>query len=616
MIELHDQLITPPHEFSVMPFWFWNDQLRTDEITAQIADFEAHGVYGFVIHPRVGLPRDTGWMSDHLLYFYEVAIAEARRRNMYVILYDEGMYPSGSSSGQVVAENPAFHCRCLAKMDLSPGQELDKDHHLVALVERSGGEQMAIIDRQADSVVRGIHYVGEGSTEDEPPAADLLNPDAVQCFIRHVYDKFAERFSQYFGSTILGIFTDEPNPLGRCREQHIWPGTTGIMEHVNRILGYDFTPHLVALWCDDVPQAEHFRQEYLRAINIRLEETWYSQLDNWCQKHGIPLMGHPAKGDDISHLRYFGVPGQDLVWRWVLPDRPSSLQGVESTQGKCSSSAMIHLNRRRNSNECCGAYGHELTWEEMNWLANWCFVRGVNWLIPHAFYYSIRGPRRDERPPDVGPHSNWWPRYREYADGCRRLSWLNTDSVHICHVAILGGYNWLPWRTAKACFEHQRDFNYLEERHLGQDAEVDDTGIHIAGMHYQVLITEHKADSSAGLALRMLEETGRLIRYEQGMSDQELVRRIDLVVSPDVKAMPHTSGLRVRHMVKDGQHYYLLFNEERLPLETQLRLSCCEHGVIFDPYTGDQREFDSNTPLMLGGHELKVVIGQPVEKDV
>ena len=127
-----------------MPFWFWNDQLRTDEITAQIADFEAHGVYGFVIHPRVGLPRDTGWMSDHLLYFYEVAIAEARRRNMYVILYDEGMYPSGSSSGQVVAENPAFHCRCLAKMDLSPGQELDKDHHLVALVECSGGEQMAI----------------------------------------------------------------------------------------------------------------------------------------------------------------------------------------------------------------------------------------------------------------------------------------------------------------------------------------------------------------------------------------------------------------------------------------------------------------------------------------
>jgi len=34
----------------------------------------------------------------------DVAISEAARRNMYVILYDEGMYPSGSSSGQVVKE--------------------------------------------------------------------------------------------------------------------------------------------------------------------------------------------------------------------------------------------------------------------------------------------------------------------------------------------------------------------------------------------------------------------------------------------------------------------------------------------------------------------------------
>jgi hypothetical protein len=609
-MKLHNQLITPPREFSVMPFWFWNDQLREDEIVAQIADFEAHGVYGFVIHPRVGLPRDTGWMSDHLLYFYEVAIAAAQQRNMYVVLYDEGMYPSGSSSGQVVAENPAFHCRCLAKIDLSPGQELDQDHNLVALVERSSGEQIAIIDRKADSFIRGLHYIGEGPAEDEPPAADLLNPDAVKCFIRHVYDKFAERFSQYFGSTILGIFTDEPNPLGRCREQHVWPGTTGIVEHITRILGYDFTPYLAALWFDDMPQVEHFRREYLRAINIRLEETWYSQLHNWCQKHDIPLMGHPARGDEINHLRYFGVPGQDLVWRWVLPDHPSSLQGRESTQGKCSSSAMVHLNRRRNSNECCGAYGHELTWEEMNWLANWCFARGVNWLIPHAFYYSIRSHRRDERPPDVGPHSNWWHRYREYADGCRRLSWLNTDCVHVCHIAILGGYNWLAWRTAKVCFEHQRDFNYLEERYLGGDAEVDGEGIRIAGMHYQVLIMEHEPDITAKPALRVLEEAERLIWYEEGMSDERLVRRIDQIVSPDVEAVPRTPSLRVRHVVRDRQHYYLLFNEERLPLETRLHLSCCEHGVIFDPYTGDQREFDSNTPLQLGGYELRVAISQ------
>ena len=68
---------------------------------AQIGDFEAHGVYGFVIHPRIGLPRDIGWMSPKMLRLMKLAVEEARRRKMYVILYDEGMYPSGSASGQV-----------------------------------------------------------------------------------------------------------------------------------------------------------------------------------------------------------------------------------------------------------------------------------------------------------------------------------------------------------------------------------------------------------------------------------------------------------------------------------------------------------------------------------
>jgi hypothetical protein len=233
------------------------------------------------------------------------------------------------------------------------------------------------------------------------------------------------------------------------------------LEHVNRILGYDFTPHLPALWDASEPEAVHYRQAYAYALSMRLEETFYQPLSVWCEAHGLALTGHPAKGDDIGPLRYFQIPGQDLVWRWVLPDQPSALEGSESTQAKCSASAMLHHGRRRNANECCGAYGHGMTWDEMNWLARWAFVRGVNLLIPHAFYYSVRGLRRDERPPDVGPHSSWWDRFPVYAQMCRRLSWINTDSQQVCHLAILGRANELPWRAARQCFYHQVDFNYV-----------------------------------------------------------------------------------------------------------------------------------------------------------
>jgi hypothetical protein len=606
---LPPDLLSPPREFSVMPFWFWNDGLEEGEIRRQIEGFEAKGVYGFVIHPRVGLPRELGWMSDGLLHFYEVAIGEARRRGMFVILYDEGMYPSGSSSGQVVAENPAYQCRCLARIELEAGEEpvLAADQNLIAVLERGNGRQIAVIDRAADSFIRGLHYIGEGPAEEEPAAADLLNPAAVRTFIRLVYEGFAARFSDYFGSTIVGIFTDEPNLLGRCRESDVWPGTAGIVGHINRILGYDFTPHLLALWYDDEPDAERYRRDYLRAVNRRLEETWYRPLYDWCERHGLALMGHPAKDDEISHLRYFHVPGQDLIWRWVLPDQPSALEGVHSTQGKGSSSAMIHGRRRRNSNECGGAYGHELTWEEMKWLADWCFVRGVNWLIPHAFYYSIRGPRRDERPPDVGPNSPWWDRYRLYADGCRRLSWLNTDGVHICRLAILAGYNWLPWQAANVCFEWQRDFNYLEERELCEEAVVDDGGIHIAGMTYQTLIVEHEPEAVTPV-WQQLTEVGRLVRYTAGMDEQAFIGRIDDLVKPDVVALPSTPNLRVRHVVKDGRDYYLLFNEGGAPLETKLRLATGRvGGVLFDPYSGEQRPFEEGGRLKLGRYQLMVL---------
>jgi len=58
--------LNPPAEFSQAPFWFWNDGLSEEEIVRQLDDFRAHGVYGFVIHPRVGLQRSIGWMSDRM----------------------------------------------------------------------------------------------------------------------------------------------------------------------------------------------------------------------------------------------------------------------------------------------------------------------------------------------------------------------------------------------------------------------------------------------------------------------------------------------------------------------------------------------------------------------
>jgi len=592
-----NELLSPPPELGVIPFWFWNDALDEAELLRQIDDFQQHGVAGFVIHPRVGLPRRLGWMSEDLLRFYAIAIEEAARRRMTVLLYDEGMYPSGSSSGQ--------------RPRLQDGETL------AGLVQRANGAWLAIIDRPARSVIRGLHYTGETETgdrvsgEDEPPAADILNPQAVETFIKLVYDRFAEHFQEHFDQTILAIFTDEPGLLGRSRERDIWPGTTGILPHIERLLGYDFTPHLPALWYDDEPQAEYYRREYRRAVHLRLEETYYQPLATWCEAHGVALTGHPHQGDAIGPLRYFQIPGQDLVWRWVLPDQPSALEGPESTQAKCAASAMLHHGRRRNANECCGAYGHELTWEEMNWLANWGFVRGLNLVIPHAFYYSVRGVRRDERPPDVGPHSAWWERFLQYALACRRLSWLNTDSQHLCELAILGQSDWLPWRSARACYQHQWDFNYLEERDL-LAARVDADGIHLVGMTYRVLILEHEPGAQALAHLAPLLSTGRVFRYGPETRGDALTAWLEARLPTDVRVSPPSPALRVRHILKHTCHYYMVFNEERRPQDCRLELSGNGAWQVFDPLSGATQDLPPGQPLHLEGHAL-LVIGNNIE---
>lgn len=548
----------------MLPFWFWNDVLDAGEIVRQIDDFERHGVYGFVIHPRVGLPRDCGWMSEALLGFMRLAIEEAKRRGMTVLLYDEGMYPSGSASGRVVAENPAHACRCLA-LD-AYDKPLPAGQH-VALETTYRGQAIRIVDRPADSVIRGLHYIGDGPEEDEPAMGDILNPDAVASFIRLVYDRYHEAFGAYFGSTIHGVFTDEPNVLGRCRDKDVMPGTTGILDHVNRLLGEEFTPYLPALWFDDFPDAAVHRDRYMQAIRLRLEETWYAPLSAWCEAHGVSLCGHPAEGDEIGSLRYFQTPGQDLVWRWVEPDKPSAIEGPESTQAKASSSAAAHLGRHRNSNEFCGAYGPETTFDEFKWLAYWCLVRGVNMLIPHAFYYSVRGPRRDERPPQVGPHGAWWDDFKPFADDCRTLCWLNATGEQVCDVAILTGDR-CPWHAAKRLFESQIDFNYLEDRLLlGSGTSVSGEAIAIGPMRYRVLVVEDEALLTDAVRAKLgpFDRADRVIRMSSSWVGS--VRRLS-----DIKpiVVGDTPGLRVRRVRHEDGEFAMLFNEAGDDLDVKL----------------------------------------------
>ncbi|MDO5308383.1 MAG: hypothetical protein Q4G03_02655 [Planctomycetia bacterium] len=619
---LESEFKEPPREFTLMPFWFWNDELREEELIRQIDSFQEHGVYGFTIHPRIGLPEDSGWMSDKLLAAMRVALSAARERKMQVLLYDEGMYPSGSSAGQVVAEDPSYAARGFIRVELNDEGnpkdakvKIEESWNLVETVTNAKGERFAIYDAPSNGVIRGLHYIGEQTGrpgEFSPPASDLLNPDAVDAFIRLVYQRFYDEFTEFFeDGTIIGIFTDEPSILGRGPRRGMTFGNLRALETINRYLGYDFRAHLLELWEDVDDQSATRRAEYNKAVHLALEESYYSRISAWCQAHNTSLCGHPESSSDVGVLNYFQIPGQDIVWRYVEPGE-KAFDPTHSMMAKVASSVMVHNGLRRNLNEVFGAYGHEFTYEEMLWITNWCMVRGHNLLVPHAFFYSIRGPRHEERPPDVGPNSPWWDDYKSYADYCARLCWLNTDSQLIAPTAVLVDSDRASAWATRSLTERQLDYNYLELRALDQKGVFSSQGVTVYSAQYRTLLLP------PGVALtdhtrELLEKTSqyvKIVRMTQNAqevpgailanNDPEIIKNVRefsgedvCVYQRDAAVRQDAPWLRARHVKKGEVDFYLLFNEGESELDATASFAADLDGStarVWNPWTGETSE--------------------------
>lgn len=643
--DLKNEFLHPDPEFSPIPFWFWNDALEEGEISKQIRSFLDKGIMGFVIHPRMGLPQEIQYLSDRFMAMVKFAVSEADRYGMKVILYDEGMYPSGSAHGMVVAGNPEYATRGLRMVEAewTTGElrtpELSDGENIIAVigVEKTGPQAIRpgsavglefydgfissyppttgdwrvlfFIETFSRGTIRGIHFGEDDGEPAAPPSADLLNPEAVSEFIRLTHERYYSVLHQYFGRTIIAFFTDEPDLLGRCARSGLKPWTKGFL--TDFIAQGNNCLDLPALWFDVGEDTEVKRQNYRRGIIKRLENSYYRQLALWCQDHGVALTGHPSESEAIGLLKYFRIPGQDLVWRWVAPEDDKGLEGPHSTIGKCSSDAARHLGKRRNANECLGCCGPSgIPWafsmDDQKWYLDWLLVRGVNLIIPHAFYYSLTGERINERPPDVGPNNIWWPYYGVISDYIKRLCWLMTDSYNVTPIAVLCKDNYLPWEIVKPLYQNQIEFNYLEDNLLLSDeCRIDNGTILIQHQKYQLLIVDNPGMLSDELNARLQEFVnggGKVMVYHSGSkyvlpgkfyrvtSIEEIVDTVTNLVGRDLLLDPAAEHLRVSHIVKDGYHFYLLVNEGEDLIQGDLQLHLTGTVEIWDAWFGEIRE--------------------------
>ncbi len=585
-------------------------------------------------------------MSDTYFRYVRLAVDTCAQLGMKVILYDEGSYPSGSACGAVVRSNPQFAARGLTLtkreiegpvrtywrpsvgrsllnrllcvvlaqqtndgvVDPATLQLLDVEEPGLVRLEVSEGRwlAMAVYDVPSGGTIRGVLPEHEDSTATAPPAGDILNPEAVAAFIRLTHDQYARHLGEHLGSTVIGMFTDEPNPLGRGGRRGLYPYTPGLEDWMASYMGVtDIRPWLPALWLDYGPQTSAFRERYALGIKQRLREVFYKAQAHWCEQHGLALTGHPSDSNDMTSLHSFHWPGQDVVWRWVAPGNESHLVGEHSVTAKAATSAARAKGAKRIATELLGAYGWRVSLDEAKWLIDWHLARGNNLFIPHAFFYSVSDGRAYESEPDLGLHNTWWPHFGPLAEYTRRMSWILSDGEHICPVAIAGsGYD-LPWSAAKALYENQIDFLYLDEETL-LSATITSEGLRAGTQTYRIVIVDGKISPEARERLQQFSRRGGQVIYADVETD--LVARIRSVLPADIKMDLKADDLRVMHVRKGEHHLYALFNEGEDTIQGTLDVGLVGAAEWWDPWRQSR-----STAHVLKGHErmqVSVTLGR------
>ena len=435
-------------KFGIQPFWFWNGDMRDEEIRRQIREMAEKGIKGFFIHPRQGL--SVPYLSEEWFRKVGIAVEEAKRRGLEVWLYDEYPYPSGVSGGLVVLDHPEFEAKALKArifdvegpktidMELSWGQ---------VLLARAYPKENDSIDW--DDPVELSHCIGTGYKEnifqmsgltqynrkrfftgkpvkklhwDAPEGTwhvciilqvavdnfkyfgkyvDPLNPEAVRYYINTTHEKYKEYFGHEFGKTIKGIFTDEITafPPGM-------PWSPLLPQMFEKKNGYSLVDRLPALFERMGPDTDRVRYDYWNTVTNVFIESYEVQIRNWCEANNLLYVGEKPILRS-RQLKYFHIPGIDAGHQKV-GTRPDVASPKYRANAKVVSSAAHFYGKSGALCECFHSIGWGMTLQDMKWTFDWLAVQGISFFVPHAFFYTTDGLTKHDAPPSSFYQMPYW----------------------------------------------------------------------------------------------------------------------------------------------------------------------------------------------------------------
>jgi hypothetical protein len=417
---------SPPAQYRGHAMWNFNlATLNEKDIVSGIQEMAALNYGGFFIEaggrpqPGQGVP----FLSGEYFRFYKLAIEEAKKHGLEMILYDDYAFPTGTVGGQMLAKYPqyvAHNLNMAEKSATGPATiELDVPQGIYIGAVMMNRDTLELVDTRAPiEQNRIVCQAPAGNwklmafylTEGKARVVDYLDEKAMSAFISMTYEEYAQNFGSEFGKLIKQTFYDEPSMHHADR---MWTPEFNAM--FLKHYGYSPMKYYPALWYDIGPETAAARNALFGFRAQLFAENFIKRLNDWCAAHNLQFGGHldqeeplnptPLNGDLMKVFEYQTLPTIDDIW-WYGRSNPSY---------KIVTSAAFNFDHPIARAETYAAY-RGLTDKIAFQVAMDQFAMGINYQIPAR---TVQ-PKRPELNDYVG-----------------RLSYLLQHGRHVADIAVL-----------------------------------------------------------------------------------------------------------------------------------------------------------------------------------
>jgi len=262
---------------------------KPDEQTVKetLEAYKAVGIDQYLIYPRSGLELE--YMGEEWLQVCEWFCKHAKRLDMKIWLYDEYNWPSGSCKNRVPAENPDFQSRHYAVYKNPDGTFEWKVFH-------------------------------------SPGWVDNYSFKAMERFIELTHKRYEKRLGPYMGSTVAGIFTDEPASPGPMKAdgkpELVFRYFDGAEDEYRTRTGRALREDVQAYLND--PSKDEVWAVYYGLLGERFRKAFFDPIQAWCARVGLFSSGHMMSEDNtrssclcngrpLLALKGLSLPGMDEI---------------------------------------------------------------------------------------------------------------------------------------------------------------------------------------------------------------------------------------------------------------------------------------------------------------